>query len=120
MAKLEEFVQGGGAVIFSGALPQETQSREPIRSSCSGRKPYYRRTGSILPRTPVPASIQSGAVGRSLDRLAIRSLTITENGKEDIGSYYCLREDEDYYYLAVMNEDERCKGRIKLGCAGPT
>lgn len=116
MAKLEEFVQGGGAVIFSGALPQETQSRGTDPELLQRAEALATAERVVFFHEPLfPQAYRVEQLAEALDRLAIRSLTITENGKEDIGSYYCLREDEDYYYLAVMNEDERCKGlRIKL------
>lgn len=117
MAKLEEFVAQGGAVIFSGTLPQETQA--------AGADPELRERAEALVAGsdrviyfPEPLYKQADGTAKLAEaaaKLGIRSLSITVDGEEDLGSYYCLREDEDYLYLAVMNEEERSKAlRIKL------
>lgn len=117
MAKLEEFVQAGGAVIFSGSLPHETQA--------AGRDVSLLKRAEALVESseralffPEPLFRQADGVQQleqALRSLAVRSLTIQEEGREDLGSYHCLREDNQYYYLAVMNEEQRRKElRIKL------
>lgn len=108
---IEKFVRSGGSVIFSGRIPSETQTAgkaADIRDRLACLVDEYER---VIYFEEALATREDGiwVLLDTLEGLAVRSVGIKEKGKEDLGSFYCLREDSDALYLAVVNDEERDK-----------
>lgn len=105
---LESFAKSGGAIVFSGRIPQMTQAGQQVQERLSQLVSSYHRV--LYFADPLSTSPQGlDVLKNSLEGLDVRSLSIRESAQEDLGSYYCLREDAEYFYLAVVNEEERNK-----------
>lgn len=113
---IEDFVKAGGAVIFSGRIPSKTQTGadDSIRQRLEKLVAENQRV--IYFADPLCKAPQGEKVlDEALDKLNVRSVSIQANGSIDLGSFYCLRKDEEDLYLAVLNDEEETKNwEIKL------
>lgn len=106
---IEQFAKEGGAIIFGGAIPRETHEDQleivqRLQDLCA----QYERV--IFLEDPLSKTDKGIEIlENTLDELAVKTLSITEEREEDLGTLYCLREDQENYYLAIVNDEEREK-----------
>ena len=102
--KIEDFARAGGAILFSGGLPNATQAggqdesiSKRLRDLVGGRVVYL--------ETPLSEMEDGLAVLDSvLTNLGVRSLHIMANDVREWGTFYCLREDSHGYYLGILSD----------------
>jgi hypothetical protein len=109
VAKLEHFAQKGGAILFSGRLPNATQEDGESKSIKERMQRLLTMSERVFyistPLSEDPEGITTLAC--YLDKLGERQVSIRTAGQEDLGIFYCKREDEDSLLLALMNDE--CK-----------